>query len=231
LLIAAGLLITGVVALWLTKEPPAPPVTTANLQLAPLTPLVIILAIALVGILRGAGEGAARTFFNLYMDAELGASPALIGGLLATGQLASVPAALSTPLLAARWGNDRLIVAGTLGLAVMLLPFALIPHWAVAGFSFMAMLVMVSIGRPAYMIYSQEIVAPRWQGTMSAATTMSIGISWSLMAFGGGFVIASFGYRALFLLGALLSALGALFFWSYFRNPRGEFARQPAGIR
>jgi predicted MFS family arabinose efflux permease len=227
LLIAAALLLIGVAALWSTREAPPMRPSTSELPHGAATPLTIILIMALVGILRGSGEGGARTFFNLYMDSQLGAPPALIGAILATGQLLSVPAALLTPFFAARWGHDRSIIGGTLGLGILLLPFALVPHWAVAGVSFMAMLVVISIARPAYMVYSQEIIGARWQGAMSAATTMAIGISWSIMAFGGGYVIELFGYRTLFLIGALLTALGSLLFWGYFRNPRGEYARQP----
>jgi MFS family permease len=231
LLIAAGLLLIGVVALWLTQEAPPMRSNPSDRPHGGATPLTIILIIALVGVLRGSGEGGARTFFNLYMDSQLGAPPALIGALLAAGQLISVPAALMTPFFAARWGHDRSIIGGTLALGILLLPFALIQHWVVAGIAFMAMLVVISIARPAYMVYSQEIVGARWQGAMSAATTMAIGISWSLMAFGGGYVIALFGYPTLFLIGALLTALGSLLFWGYFRSPRGEFARQPAELQ
>ncbi len=45
------------------------------------------------------------------------------------GQLLSVPAALLTPIFAARWGHGRAIWVGTLGVALALLPFALVPHW------------------------------------------------------------------------------------------------------
>ncbi len=103
-------------------------------------------------------------------------------------QLLSVPAVLLTPIFAARWGHGRAIWVGTLGVALALLPFAFVPHWAAVGGSFMAMLTLVSVARPAYRVYSQELVASNWQGVMSATTTMSIGISWALMAFGGGYL-------------------------------------------
>ncbi len=223
LLLAAALLVIAVLAMLRTtggELPVASSGGTTTRAHDPL-PLAILGVIALVGILRGSGEGVARTFFNIYMDTELGASAARIGGFLAIGQLISVPAALLTPLFAARWGHERAIVWGTFGLALALLPFALIPHWAAAGFSFMAMLVVISIARPAFMVYTQEIVARHWQGTMSAITTMAIGISWAAMAFGGGYLITSVGYRALFLIGAGLTAIGAALFQSYFSRPRG----------
>ncbi|MDQ3248715.1 MAG: MFS transporter [Chloroflexota bacterium] len=226
MLMASGLLLIGIMALYQTKDATVTDQRrTVRTAYTNATPLTIVLVMGLVGVLRGSGEGAARTFFNLYMDTTLGVSALQIGAFLALGQLLSVPAALLTPFFAARWGNGFSMIGGTLGVALSLLPFALVPQWAVAGSSFMLMLVLVSVARPAYMVYSQEIVGPGWQGTMSAATTMAIGISWSVMAFGGGYLIALVGYRALFLSGALLTALGALLFWAYFRTPRGEFAQ------
>jgi hypothetical protein len=36
-------------------------------------------------------------------------------------------------------------------------------------------------------------------------------------------MIAALGYRSIFLMGAGITAIGALLFWAYFRVPRGEF--------
>jgi predicted MFS family arabinose efflux permease len=70
-----------------------------------------------------------------------------------------------------------------------------------------------------------EIVSSDWRPVMSAATTMALGLSWGLVSLAGGYVITILGYRSFFLMGAGLTALGATLFWSYFRRPRGEFAR------
>ena len=78
------------------------------------------------------------------------------------------------------------------------------------------------------MVYNQEIVPPALRGAMSGATTMAAGLSWGSVAFGGGYLAAALGYRSLFLTGASVTAAGALLFWTYFRIPRGEFARRPA---
>ena len=88
---------------------------------------------ALVVLLQVAGEGAARTFFNVYLDAGLHVPTAQIGVLSAAGQLLAVPAALAAPLLMARWGKERTFVLGSLGMTLSLLPLALIFHWGAAG--------------------------------------------------------------------------------------------------
>ena len=92
----------------------------------------------------------------------------------------------------------------------------------------MTIVALAAIRRPAFVVYNQEIVSPRWRATMSGASSMMAGIGYSVVAMGGGYIISTAGYRALFLTSAAFTALGTLVFWVYFRTPRGEFARQPS---
>ena len=57
----------------------------------------LIFVLAITALLRSAGEGAARTFINVYLEVDLAASPARIGVLLAIGTVAAGPAALIAP--------------------------------------------------------------------------------------------------------------------------------------
>ena len=227
LLIAAMALIPAVVVMSATRGIDSAHTEETVTEAGP-APYGLIALMALVVLLQVAGEGAARTFFNVYLDAGLHVPTAQIGVLSAAGQLLAVPAALAAPLLMARWGKERTFVLGSLGIALSLLPLALISHWGAAGLGFMGMMALVSIARPANTIYHQEIVSPGWRSAMSGATTMAAGLSWSAMAFGGGYLITALGYRSLFLTGAGLTVAGALLFWGYFRVPRGELASHPA---
>lgn len=227
LLLAALLLIPGVLALLPTREVRARQAQEHVVE-AGRAPYGLIVLIALIVVLRLAGRGAATTFSNVYLDAGLHASTALIGALSAAGQLLSVPAALVAPLLVARWGNGRIIVLGSLGIALSMLPLALIPHWGAAGLGFMGVAALFSMTTAPIRVYSQEIVSPGWRPAMSGALVMGAGLSTSAMALGGGYAIASLGYRSLFLASAGLTAAGALLFWAYFRVPRGELACRSA---
>jgi MFS family permease len=211
LMIAALLLIPAVGVVLKTREI-EPANQSSEHQHRGSMPLAIIALLALVGFLRVGGEGIGRTFFNVYMDDGLGVSTAQIGSLLAAAQLLAVPAALFTPLLAARWGNARVLMWGTFAVALSLLPLALIPHWIAAAAGFISLIVLVSVTRPVFIVYTQEAVARPWWSTMSGATTMTVGFSWGVTAFGGGYMIASVGYSGLFLTGAVLTAAGALLF-------------------
>jgi len=188
-------------------------------------PYGLIVAVAFPLFLRVSGEWAARIFFNVYMDAGLHAPTSLIGALAAVGQLLAAPAALVTPLVIDRLGKERTIVLGALGVTLSLLPLALVPHWGAAGIGLAGIVSMAAVTTATGSIFSQEIVPPRWRAAMAGASNMAWGLSTSMMSIGGGYVIATWGYRSLFLMGACLTTLGALLFWAIFRVPRGEFAR------
>ena len=71
---------------------------------------LLIFFLGITAMLRMSGEGAARSFFNVYLEQDLGASTSRIGLLLAFGQLAAGPAALCAPALSARVGRVPMIV-------------------------------------------------------------------------------------------------------------------------
>ena len=168
------------------------------------------------------------TFYNVYLDDGLSVSTTLIGTLWAVGQLLSVPAALVTPLLTARWGIQRTFILGSLGLTLGVIVLALVPHWAAAGIGFAAISALFSITSTAIRVFSQELVPPASRGAMSGTLMMGAGLSGSAMAFGGGYLIAALGYPGLFLTGAGLTAAGTFLYWVSFRRPHAERAHEMA---
>ena len=225
LLFAAALLIPGVPTLLATHEV----VTEEGQKRMPkagAAPYGLIALLALVVLLWStAVEG---TFFNVYLDVRLHVPTSLIGVLMAVGQTLAVPSVLIVPLLIERWGQFRAVLVGTIGMALSLLPLALLRHWGAAGLGYVGATALGLIVRPVFMVYTQEVVLPRSRTLMSGAVTMAAGVSTSVMAFGGGYLIAALGYSGLFLTGAGLTVVGALLFWVYFRVPRGVLARGAA---
>lgn len=233
LFVAALLLIPAVLALLPTRDPnsaimPAGVANPSRARADSKAPYGLIILVGVVVWLRFAGTAATNTFFNVYLDDGLGVSTALIGAVWATGRLVSVPAALATPLAVARWGNARTIVWGSLGLALCMVPLALVPQWAVAGAAFVGISSLFAVTTGPVRVFSQELVTPGWRPAMSAAMNIGVGMSIAAMSLWGGYAIAALGYRSLFLAAAGLTVIGALLFWFTFRVPRGEMARAPA---
>ena len=185
-------------------------------------PLKLIAVISVTSLLHVAGEGALRTFFNVYLDDSLNVRMSLIGAQVAVGQLLAVPAALAMPLLSARLGNRGTIIGSATGVAIILVPLALIPHWGVAGLCFMSIVALNSIRRPAFVVFHQEMMPARWRTAMSGAVSATSGLGYSAMALGAGYIIATVGYPSLFLTGAVLTSIGTMVFWAYFRVPGRE---------
>ena len=100
----------------------------------------------------------------------------------------------------AGWGAKGRPIAGAIlmGLA-----------WLAAGSGYIASRMMVSVRFPAFQIYVLERFEERWQSLVSGAMSMAAGLSFALMALGGGYIAAGFSFRELFLLGAALTALSA----------------------
>ncbi|MEZ4734374.1 MAG: MFS transporter [Caldilineaceae bacterium] len=214
LFLAAVLILPGVWALTQIPEAEAPPTGHLLSRVATGAPMGLIVLLATISYLRGGGEGVGRTFFNVYLDDGLGVSTAQIGSLLAFAQLLAVPSALMAPALVRRWGKERLMLAGTFGVAVSLLPMAFIADWRATAVGLLGILLDFGLARP-FAIYIQEVVEPQWRPLISGATTMTFGLSWFTTAPSGGYIIATLGYRELFLVGALLNVAGGLLLWSF----------------
>ena len=229
MLIGGLLLLPGLLALLSTRtetessataEPPAPgrEPTTSLRPLRPQVtegPIAVILIMTLIGALYICAMAASMSFFNLYMDRDLGVSTSRIGTIIACGQLLAVPVALTMAGLARRIGYAAAFGCSAAGVALCTLPMGLLPVWWAAGAGAIGITVMSAIAFPAITVYQQELVEPDWRPIMSGAYLMSIALGWTVMASVGGYLIKAEGYRFLFLLGSGLSAAGVVIFTLY----------------
>jgi MFS family permease len=202
------------------KRTPAVMATTAG------APYRLIFVLALLHFLSMAGQWIMRIFFNVYLDTELHASTALIGGLAAVSQLLGV-VALAAPLVLARWGNVRTISWGTLGSACAFLPLIFMSHWVGVGLGLMSMGILSNLIGPIFGLFSQEMVPQTWRTILSGAMVTALGVSIAVVAYGGGYVIITWGYPLLFLAGSGFSLAATLLFFAYFRRPRSILAPHP----
>ncbi len=171
-----------------------------------------LLMIGLISLLAAPGVAVARTFFNVYLDSELGIPPLSIGWLIGLAQLLSVPAALVMPKVLARAGHRRVFTGTTVGIALALLPMALIPRWEAAGLGYVSIIVLTAVRMPAFSLFHQELVSTSWRPTMSAMTTTAALVGFAATSFGGGRLALEMGYDRLFLLGVLITCLSVVAF-------------------
>ena len=187
---------------------------------APYGPIAVM---SLVGLLYIASTAGATSFFNVYMDTVLHASTARIGDLVAIGQLLACPVALSLAAVAGRWGYDRVFVVATLGMALSLVPLALVPTWSAAGAGIIGVTALGALAFPSITVYIQHLVARPWRPVISGTYMMCVALGWTAIAAAGGFLIFYRGYSFLFLLCAAFTATGSVIFLLYTRRPRGMY--------
>lgn len=185
-------------------------------------PFMLLAMLVMVRIFQVSGVATTSTFFNVYLDTDLNVSTTQIGVLSALGRLMAVAAALLVPLLARRWGNLNLVVWACAGTALSFLPLAFLPHWGAAGLGYIGIVGLSAIRYPAFIVYAMELVAPEQRGTVAGSGEMASGLIFAVIALGGGYWISAFGFSTLFLISSLLSAIGAVSFWAYFRTIRRD---------
>jgi MFS family permease len=230
LFLAGGSLIIGLLTLITSREENVDKEQEHESKATGPIPLGMFIMMGFIVLLRRTGESAPNVFFNVYLETGLYASTALIGSLVAICRLIAGLAALSMPLFVARWGKERVIGWGILGVALSILPLALIPHWGAAEIGFIGAMALSAIVNVAYFVYGQEIVSPGWQAVMSGVISMGGGVGGSLILIFGSRIITAHGYSSFFLTAAILTAVGGLLFLGYFRKPRGELARRSISV-
>jgi len=193
--------------------------------------LKLLLVVSGIRFFQIAGMAVLMTFFNVYMDAGLGAPTSQVGLLTGLGRLLAVPMVLMMPLLSQRWGNRDLSTAASLSASLFLLPVAFIPTWWAAGIGYMGVMAGSSIRYTSFLIYVMSMIKPEQRSFMSGINEMTAGLSFAGMALVGGYIIVNQGYQMLFLLGALFTLVGTMIFWAYFRTiPQGMRIREEVKI-
>jgi MFS family permease len=200
-----------------------PHATTTSVAGASRSVWWLIGGLTVVRMLLVCGSAVAMTFFNVYMDNGLEIPTAQIGIAISLGRLSAVPAALLTPILAARLGNVQVTALASLGIALFLLPLAVLPVWYAATLGYVGAIALTSVRYPAFMVYTMEIVPAKYRATLTGAGEMAVGLSFAALAFAGGLIITAGGYGPLFLLGAALNVIGTaalLFFAARLRRAK-----------
>ncbi len=177
--------------------------------------LMLIVIMTVIRLFQVAGSATAMVYFNVYMDQHLLVSTALIGAMAAIGRLTGVPTALATPWLVQRWGNIRVILGSSLVATLCLLPMALVEHWLAASFGYIGAISMMSVRYTAFIVYILDLVPRKHQALMAGTGEAAAGLSFAMMALGGGLILTAFAFRDLFLLGTFVSFTGTALFWLY----------------
>jgi MFS family permease len=204
---------------------PRPPVKTATTtQQAARVPYLALIFVGILIFVQVAGESLVRPFYNLYLDSNVGMPLERIGVVFGIAQVLPVVLSLSAPWILKRWGGGGAMIAISIANAVCFVAMAFILSWLVASASYIAFMSIAPIAHVVRTVFSQESVAVRWRTVVSTVTNIGTALGQALFTALGGFLIAGYGYRSLFLSGAMMVLISALIAWIYLRVGKQESA-------
>ena len=178
----------------------------------------LVLLILLIRALQTGGVGVMLTYSNVYLDDALLVPTGRVGLISGLGRLAAVPVSLMLPWLMARYSNFRLVIVSLASIVALMIPIALLPYWQVAAVGVIAVNSMSSLRYLAFVSFTMSLVSEKQRSLISGAGEMAIGVGFATSSFIGGYLIAWYGYRELFLFGAAMTTIGTVLFWILFRG-------------
>ena len=183
-------------------------------------PLRLLFFYGVIVFMQAIGEGAIRTFFNIFLDAGLAVPLAQIGALMGMAQLLPVGVALMIPFMLARWGTGYTYMAALAVISVCLLPLAAGPPLWMAATAYMGIIGMSAITGATRDLLGQESVTPRWRTTIQSTVIIGLALGWAAIGVVGGYLIDTVGYGAMFLTGAICVAIAAALLVGFLRMQR-----------
>ncbi len=190
-----------------------------TLQTTHLKPIIgLVITILIIRGLQTFGVGVLQTYYNVYFDEILNMASDRIGLVSGLGRFIGVPLSLTIPFLVNRFGNFRLVIISLSLIISLLIPLALVPTWGVASITLITINSMGSIRYLSFLAFTMALVTKRQRRLISGAGEMAIGTGFAISSFLGGYIIAWYGYRELFLFGAGVTAIGTFTFWLVFRK-------------
>jgi MFS family permease len=188
-------------------------------------PLRLLTLLGVIILVIGIGSGAARGFFNVFLDVDLGVHPAQIGFVMGLGQLLPVFMVVVTPHLLDRLGSAGTLATIGAAVAVGLLLMGISTHWLLAAVSFAVVFSAIAANGPAAGLFSQELVTPRWRTLSAAVINVGIALGWAASSALGGLVIGAYGFRTFYFVCAAIAFAATPILLAYLR---GRGARVPA---
>ena len=180
-------------------------------------PLTLVLFACLHVVLVNAGYAVNVSFGAAYMDTDLSFSTANIGFITAIGQFIAILAPIAMPYLGTTRGHSWTMLAAALMTSVMFVPMTLFNTWQSASLGRIGLFALAALWVPALQVFQMTAVQRQWRSLAYGSITTAMGFSFGAISLAGGFIAATRGYSALFMLGAVLALAGAVVMWVFRR--------------
>jgi len=213
LIVAVVVALAALIPLLRLAEAPRPPQAAAVPMRASARALRPFAGLIFAAFLNHAAVATVRVFYPAYLDRVFALPTALIGLIASIGTFLAVVGALVGPrLIGGRSSGFGMLIA-SLGMTASLLLIGLFDHWLAAGIGTIGALALMGLWTLAYQVLQMEMAAPSQRSLVAGIGWMGMSSGFTLMSFGGGQIVAAYGYRPMFLLGAALTAASATVMW------------------
>ena len=181
-------------------------------------PLLAIAVMFLVMWLRVTPGAIMYTYGSVFLDQVQGATSQAIGITWSASMALAIPLVLASAELIRRFGADRTLIVSLAAVALVMLPIAVFDSRAGALVTLVGFNGLTHIARTAIVLTAMSSVSGRWRTTMAGATETAAALSFIAAGFGGGSVIAAWGYDPVFIAGCVACVLAIVFYRLYRRR-------------
>lgn len=179
-----------------------------------------LFALVLVQVLIGLGAGLFIPYFNIYFVKYLGASSALFGLIDGGANAINALLTLLAPWLAMRIGKINTITVTRLLSIPLLLTIGLTNSLPLAAILYLFRQGAVDMAVGIFQVFSMEAIREQHRGLANSTYQATYQGAWAITTPLGGLIIAHFGYKPVFILGAALYTLAIALLW--YRFGRGK---------
>lgn len=181
-------------------------------------PVYLFMVFFIFTVFRIATFWAIFAFFSIYLDSTFKVPVAIIGILTAVGRIIPAFAALLTPTFAKMTGKFNLIVLVSIASTITALPMGFIPSVTAAAISLILISGLNAIDASVFSTFQQEATPEKWRPLMAGYCFAAEAVSFTVVAYAGGFIIKSLGYQPFFLMTAAATFTSAFIFWIFLRK-------------
>lgn len=181
-------------------------------------PLLAITVMFLLMWLRVTPGAIMYTYGSVFLDQVQGATSQAIGTAWSASMALAIPLVLASAELIRRFGADRTLYVSMAAVALVMLPIAVFDSRPGALVTLIGFNGITHIARTAILLTAMSSVSGRWRTRMAGATETAAALSFIAVGFGGGPVIAAWGYDPVFVSGCVASVLAIVLYRLYRRR-------------
>ena len=181
-------------------------------------PLLAITVMFLLMWLRVTPGAIMYTYGSVFLDQVQGATSQAIGTAWSASMALAIPLVLASAELIRRFGADRTLYVSMAAVALVMLPIAVFDSRPGALVTLIGFNGITHIARTAILLTAMSSVSGRWRTRMAGATETAAALSFIAVGFGGGPVIAAWGYDPVFVAGCVACVLAIVLYRLYRRR-------------